>query len=184
VPNDLESIAAVPDRNEALLVESNADGDDPDPSIYLARWDDDFDVEIAGSVPWPKTPERLVNVEATAVTTVDGSDYFIYAERAEGSDTTRINMTTVSIGGSGEVEFGDGWTSASFTALKPPGARPASGLDIDAKGNLYISAAYDPGDLGPFDSAVYRAAEVAPAEAALGCARCGPRSCWPAAPRS
>lgn len=160
VPNDLESIAAVPDRNEALLVESNADGDDPDPSIYLARWDDDLDVEIAGSARWPKTPERLVNVEATAVTTVDGSDYFIYAERAEGSDTTRINMTTVSIADSGKVEFGDEWTSTSFTAPEPPDARPASGMDIDAKGNIYISAAYDPGDLGPFDSAVYRAAAV------------------------
>jgi hypothetical protein len=160
VPNDLESIAAVPNRNQALLVESNADGDDPDPSIYLARWDEDLDVEIAGSVPWPKTPEPHVNVEATAVATVDGSDYFVYAERAEGSDTTNISMTTVSIGGGGKVEFGDKWTSVSFTAPEPPDARPASGMDIDAKGNLYISAAYDPGDLGPFDSAVYRAAEV------------------------
>ena len=160
VPNDLESIAPVPDRDEALLVESNADGDDPDPSIYLARWDEDLEVEIAGSVPWPETPEPLVNVEATAVATVGGEDYFIYAEREEGSDTTNINMTTVSISDDGEIEFGDDWTSVPFTAPEPPGARPASGLDIDTEGNLYMSAAYDPGDVGPFDSAVYRAATV------------------------
>lgn len=171
VPNDLESIAAVPDRNEALLVESNADGDDPDPSIYLARWDDELNVKIAGSVPWPDTPEPHVNVEASAVATVGGRDYFVYAERAEGKDTTKINMTTVSIGDNGKVEVGDKWTSVSFTAPQPPEARPASAMDIDAKGNLYISAAYDPGDLGPFDSAVYRVAKV---EAGRGGARLRP----------
>ncbi|WP_395297554.1 hypothetical protein ACF9IK_31960 [Kitasatospora hibisci] len=162
VPNDLESIARVPGRNEALLVESNADGSDPDPTIYLARWDKDLNVEIAGSVPWPETPEPLVNVEATAVATVHGRDYFVYAERRQGSDTTNINMTSLTIGRNGEITFGTTWTSIPFTAAEPPGARPATGLDIDAKGNLYISSAYDPGNLGPFDSAVYRAATVRP----------------------
>ncbi|MDH2390202.1 hypothetical protein QCN29_15665 [Streptomyces sp. HNM0663] len=162
VPNDLESIARVPHRKEALLVESNADGDDPDPTIYLARWDEELNVEIAGSTPWPETPEPLVNVEATAVATVHGRNYFVYAERAQGSDTTNINMTRLTIRESGRITFGKKWTSVSFTADQPPGARPASGLDIDAKGNLYISSAYDPGDLGPFDSAVYRAATIRP----------------------
>ncbi|WP_240203203.1 hypothetical protein [Streptomyces actuosus] len=162
VPNDLESIARLPGRDEALLVESNADGDDPDPTIYLARWDDHLKVEIAGSVPWPETPEPLVNVEATAVATVLGKDYFVYAERAQGSDTTTINMTRLKVGKNGTISFGTQWTSVPFTAPEPPGARPASGLDIDNEGNLYISSAYDPGDLGPFDSAVYRAATVVP----------------------
>ncbi|MFI6576060.1 hypothetical protein ACIBFB_09670 [Nocardiopsis sp. NPDC050513] len=162
VPNDLESIARVPGRDEALLVESNADGTDPDPTIYLARWDEDLDVTIAGAVPWPRTPEPLVNVEATGVVTVRGRDYFVYAERAQGSDTTRVNMTRVRIEESGRIEFGRRWTSVSFTAPEPPDARPASGLDIDGEGNVYISSAYDPGDLGPFDSAVYRAAVVRP----------------------
>ncbi|WP_435059639.1 hypothetical protein [Streptomyces sp. bgisy060] len=160
VPNDLESIARLPGRDEALLVESGADGDDPDPTIYLARWDKDLDVEVVGSAPWPKTPEPLTNVEATAVATVGGRDYFVYAERAQGSDTTRIHMTRLTVGKSGALAFGRKWTSVSFTAPEPPGARPASGLDIDTKGDVYVSSAYDPGDLGPFDSAVYRAATV------------------------
>ncbi|MEV2275592.1 hypothetical protein AB0I72_08395 [Nocardiopsis sp. NPDC049922] len=162
VPNDLESIARVPHRNEALLVESNADGTDPDPTIYLARWDEDLDIEIVGAVPWPATPEPLVNVEATAVATVRGRDYFVYAERAQGSDTTNVNMTRLWIGEGGEIEFGGRWVSVSFTAPEPPDARPASGMDIDGEGNVYISSAFDPGDLGPFDSAVYRAAVVRP----------------------
>ncbi|MFP8960467.1 hypothetical protein ACLIYP_07835 [Streptomyces nanhaiensis] len=162
VPNDLESIARVPNRDEALLVESNDDGDDPAPTIYLARWDKDLDIEIAGAVPWPRTPESLVNVEATAVATVHGKDYFLYAERAQGSDTTNINMTRLTIEESGRITFGNTWASVSFTAPAPPEARPASGLDVDGEGNLYISSAYDSGDLGPFDSAVYRAATVRP----------------------
>lgn len=162
VPNDLESIARLPGRNEALLAESGADGDDPDPTIYLATWSAGLDVEIVGSVPWPRTPEPLVNVEATAVATVQGRDYFVYAERAQGSDTTKITMTRLTVGSRGKIKFGRQWTSVSFTAPEPPDARPASGMDIDAKGNLYISSAYDPGDLGPFDSAVYRAATVVP----------------------
>ncbi|MFR9780013.1 hypothetical protein ACL02O_28655 [Micromonospora sp. MS34] len=162
IPNDLESIARLPGRNEALLVEGNADGDDPDPTIYLAKWDEELNVEIAGSVPWPDTPEPLVNVEATAVATVGGRNYFVYAERAEGSDTTNVNMTLLTVSEDGEITFGKEWTSVPFTAAEPPGARPASGMDIDAHGNIYISSAYDPGDLGPFDSAVYRAATVRP----------------------
>ncbi|WP_435209988.1 hypothetical protein [Streptomyces sp. bgisy034] len=168
VPNDLESIARLPGRNAALLAESNADGDDPDPSIYLARWDRNLNVEIAGSVPWPRTPEPLINVEATAVATAGGRDYFVYAERAQGSDTTRINMTRLTVSESGEITFGRKWTSVSFTAPEPPDARPASGLDIDTNGNLYLSSAYDPGDLGPFDSAVYRAATVRRSSGPLG----------------
>lgn len=160
VPNDLESIARLPGRSGALLVESNADGTDPDPMIYLARWDEDLNVEIVSSVPWPETPEPLVNVEATAVVTVRGWDYFVYAERAEGRDTTNINMTRLVVGADGEIRFGRRWTSVPFTAPVPPGARPASGMDIDTMGNVYVSSAYDPGDLGPFDSAVYRAATV------------------------
>ncbi|MEG3629954.1 hypothetical protein [Streptomyces poriticola] len=162
VPNDLESIARLPGRNEALLVESNADGDDPDPTIYLARWDQDLQVSIAGSVPWPSTPQPLVNVEASAVATVRGHDYFVYAERAEGSDTTLVNMTRLTVGRDGRITFGTEWVSVPFTAAQPPGARPASGLDIDGEGNLFISSAYDPGDLGPFDSAVHRAARIRP----------------------
>ncbi|MFR9675015.1 hypothetical protein [Streptomyces sp. TR06-5] len=162
VPNDLESIARVPHRKEALLAESNADGDDPDPTLYLARWDDDLDVEIVNAVPWPETPEPLVNVEATAVTRVHGRTYFVYAERAQGSDTTRFHMTRIRIRRSGAITFGTRWSSVPFTAPEPPGARPASGLDIDRHGNLYVSSAYDPGDLGPFDSAVHRAATVRP----------------------
>ncbi|MFI7240645.1 hypothetical protein [Streptomyces qinglanensis] len=162
VPNDLESIARVPGRDEALLVESNADGDDPDPTIYLARWDRKLNIRIAGSAPWPSTPQPLVNVEATAVATIGGHDYFVYAERAEGSDTTLVNMTRLRISRSGRITFGTEWVSVPFTAAQPPGARPASGMDIDDEGNLYISAAYDPGDLGPFDSAVYRAARIRP----------------------
>lgn len=162
VPNDLESIARLPGRNGALLVESNADGTDPDPTIYLARWDEDLTVEIVSSAPWPETPEPLVNVEATAVVTVRGRDYFAYAERAEGRDTTNINMTRLMVGADGEIRFGRRWTSVPFTAPVPPGARPASGMDIDTMGNVYVSSAYDPGDLGPFDSAVYRAATVRP----------------------
>lgn len=160
VPNDLESIARLPGRNAALLAESNADGDDPDPTIYLARWDRDLNVEIVSAVPWPETPEPLVNVEATAVVTVRGKDYFVYAERAEGRDTTFINMTRLKVYEDGEIRFGRRWTSVPFTPPEPPDGRPASGMDIDKWGNIYVSSAYDPGDLGPFDSAVYRAATV------------------------
>ena len=169
VPNDLESIAKLPGRNAALLVESNADGDDPDPSIYVATWDDELNVEIAGAVPWPDTPEPLVNVEATAVAEVGGADRFLYAERAEGSDTTRIHMTDIEVGEDGSVTFGPEWTSVRFTIAQPPEARPASGMVIDGDGTVYVSAAFDPGDLGPFDSAVYEAATLS-SEGASGAA--------------
>jgi len=69
-------------------------------------------------------------------------------------------MTRLKVYEDGEIRFGRRWTSVPFTPPEPPDGRPASGMDIDKWGNIYVSSAYDPGDLGPFDSAVYRAATV------------------------
>jgi hypothetical protein len=160
-PNDLESIARLPGRDAALLVERNADGDHSDPSIYLATWDEQRNVEIAGVAPWPSTPESLVNVEATAVAEVAGEDRFVYAERAEGSDTTRIHMTEIGVEDDGSITFGSDWTSVGLTIPQPLEARPASGMVVDEDGTVYVSSAFDPGDLGPFDSVVYEAATLA-----------------------
>ena len=158
--NDLESIARLPGRDAALLVESNADGKDPTPSIYLATWDDDLKMQIDAQVPWPKTPEPLVNVEASAVFSANDQDWFLYAERAEDLGKTQIHMTKLKVGSDQSVTFGSQWQSVSFTPPVPQGARPATAMDISTNGNVYVAAAVDPGDVGPFDSAVYRAAKL------------------------
>ena len=167
IPNDLESVARFPGRNSALLAESNAGGDDPNPSIYLAEWDADLNLTIAAQMPWPATPEPLVNVEATAVASAGGRDWFLYAERAEGKDRTRIHMTDVKIDEDGTVAFGDTWQSVTFVAPAPKGARQASAMDVAGDGTIYVAAALDPGNLGPFDSAIYAAAQVLPGKSGV-----------------
>ncbi|MDA0989912.1 MAG: hypothetical protein O3A51_04075, partial [Verrucomicrobia bacterium] len=61
----------------------------------------------------------------------------------------------------GETIRQNGW--AGITVPWPTGAsvRHISDLEMDAAGNVYISAASDPGDDGPFFSAIYRAGRFA-----------------------
>jgi hypothetical protein len=164
--NDLESVARIPGQQALLLVESGNGGDkadllssDADAGMYYATYDlrdGEADITLVSYTKWPTTPQPLNNVESTAVVAGDGGLWFMYAERASGSDDTIINWTTLDIAADGTLTFGDEWRSAPFTRPGPADARPASALEVGPDGAVYVASAWDPDDDGgPFESAVW-----------------------------
>jgi hypothetical protein len=161
IPNDLESVAIVPGRKGALLAESGVSSDPDQAMIYYITWDAELTFRVESANKWPTD---VTNVEATAVASIGDKLWFLYAERADGLKTTQIRGTELNIGNHGTLQFGDKWTSERFTPPvpeEPADARPASALNIDTDGTIYVASAFDPGDLGPFKSAVWDAGTVA-----------------------
>ena len=158
--NDLESAARVPGTRNVLLVESGDGGSGFD-RIYLARTSRRR-VRILDVVEWSSFTQ-VENVEGTAVARTKGGYLFIWAEREDGSDTTLIRWTDLSlapfaIGASGIAG------SASFSLpeeLAELYNRPLVGIDVDTSGEIFIVTAYDPGsDDGPYRSAVLAIGDV------------------------
>ena len=154
VSNDLESAARVPGTRKVLLAESGDDGSWFD-RIYLAHASRNR-VRILDVVEWSSFT-HVENVEGTAVASTEGGYLFIWAEREDGSDTTLVRWTDLSldpfaIGASGIAG------SASFSLpedLAELYNRPLVGIDVDKSGEIFTVTAYDPGsDGGPYRSAV------------------------------
>ena len=149
--NDFESIAKIPDSPLLLLVESTEEQDEKPFSrrIFLTNpsLGNSMFVDV---IEWPVATE---NVEGTAVAKVGDRLIFIWAERAEGEESTEIHYADVSV-----EPYTISETAGSFTPPYPIGndARPVTGIDVDSAGVVYVSSAQDPGDdNGPFYSAVY-----------------------------
>lgn len=153
--NDFESIARIPGTMNVLLVESTEEQDEKPFSrrIFLARFTL-HGVEITDVVKWPVETR---NVEGTAVAKVGGQLIFLYAERAQGEDTTEIHFAKLQL---------DPLVLESAGTFSSPGpigdkARPVTAMDVDSEGVVYVASAEDPGDdNGPFRSAVYAIGQV------------------------
>jgi hypothetical protein len=152
--SDLESAARIPGTRKMLLVESGDDASGLD-RIYLADASQ-HDVRILDAVEWSSFTD-VFNVEGTAVAQSGDGYLFIWAERNEGDDTTLVRWTDLglvpfAIGASGVV------SSASFTLPTDLAAlynRPLVGIEVDASGELFTVAAFDPdSDDGPYRSAI------------------------------
>ena len=117
--SDLESAARVPGTRKVLLVES---GDDHSPNdrIYLARAGK-HKVRIVDATDW-STFYDAGNIEATAVAQTDDGLLFIWAERAQGESSTRVQWTDLKlrpfrIGQSGEIGQADFTLPEELAAL-------------------------------------------------------------------
>jgi len=154
--SDLESAARVPGTRKVLLVES---GDDHSPNdrIYLARAGK-HKVRIVDATDW-STFYDAGNIEATAVAQTDDGLLFIWAERAQGESSTRVQWTDLKlrpfrIGQSGEIGQADFTLPEELAALYN---RPLVGLDLTPDGVIYGVTAMDSDfDNGPWRSAIMR----------------------------
>jgi hypothetical protein len=147
---DLESIAAVPGTTLVLLAESGDDKGDPIPRIFLAEYRRG-QLSILDATDWPVP---VNNVEGTAVASADGHLVFLYAERAEGRQSTQLRWATftpqpLAFGPFREITF-------AVRAVKGANLRPVSAIEIDADGIIYAASAVDPGNAGPFRSIVWQ----------------------------
>lgn len=154
--NDLESIARIPGTRQFLLVESGDDCSEFQ-RIFLASISASYQLSIEQVATWPPSGSApcagVFNVESSAVFSIDGQQFFVYAERAEGSSNTELRWAKMELN---PIRFGP-FSSVRFAArLKAgPGVRPLVALDVDDEERVFAATAYDSGeDNGPFRSMV------------------------------
>lgn len=150
--NDLESITSIPETNLFLLAESGER--EPFKRLFLLAYNQQK-VKIVEQINWPIAVE---NVEAIAVSQQGDRYLFIYAERANSQESTKIRWTDISFN---PLKFGE-FQSVTFQSPFGSGEniRPISDLAVDKQGNIYISSAYDRDSAGVFRSAVYRIGQI------------------------
>jgi hypothetical protein len=158
--SDLECVAKIPnaiqtqERVQFLIAESG-DNDEGPKRIFLLELKNDT-LLVVNTVPWPID---IHNVEGCSVSAVDNELVFIFAERAQGSLTTKINWASLFLD---DLRFGP----VNSIEYRVPdeqqlGFRPVSALEIDDSGRIFIASAIDPdNDAGPFSSEVWLAGQI------------------------
>lgn len=149
-PVDFESICTVPGKTgEYLAVMSNGD-------VFHLKLVDGKTLELLGRFSWPDTGGK--NFEGVGLYEKDGVMAVVWAHRGEGApgelfcgvlDLAKHKVTTV-----GSTRISVPWPAGKEM-------RSISDLTIDDKGSIYISSAFDPGDDGPFDAALYLIGKIA-----------------------
>ncbi|TFH14934.1 MAG: hypothetical protein E4H02_08875 [Lentisphaerales bacterium] len=149
-PVDFESLCAVPGtKSEYLAVMSNGD-------VFHLKLVDGKTLELLGRFSWPDTKGK--NFEGVGLYEKDGVMAVVWAHRGEGAPGElfwgALDLAKHKVSAAG---------SARITVPWPAGnqVRSISDLTIDDQGSIYISSAFDPGDDGPFDAALYLIGKIA-----------------------
>jgi hypothetical protein len=152
-PTDLESVSRIPGTTEVLVTESGQDKKYHRIFLIQAR---KRQLQLINFIDWPAP---VTNVEGTAVAQVGKRLVFIYAERGgDGKSSTKIRWADLDLK---PFKIGS-FQEVKFTCPDPTGAvaRPVSAIDVDDKNRIYVAAATDPGDNGPFRSVIWRIGKV------------------------
>lgn len=147
LPIDLEAITSVPERNNVSFMALSSFG-----KVYhLKITNDNKNVEIIKVFDLPKVPQGS-NFEGFALQEIDSKLLAVWAHRGDGKESAIIYWGVLDLVGYQIAQIG-------FANLIVPwptsNVRHISDLKIDPAGILFISSASDPGNDGPFDSAVY-----------------------------
>ncbi|RCJ28964.1 hypothetical protein A6770_00785 [Nostoc minutum NIES-26] len=147
LPIDLEAISSVPGQTNSTFIALSSSG-----KAYYFRLDRaNKTISVLKEFNLPGIPQGS-NFEAFGLQDIDGKLVAIWAQRGEGEQPAIIywgvlDLTRYQI------------TPTGFANLKVPfpsgNVRHISDLKVDPVGIVYITAANDPGDDGPFQSAVY-----------------------------
>lgn len=161
-PNDLESIAKIPESPEYLLAESGDSKQDPSVQRIFKAKLDNGQLKIVSQTQWPIS---ITNVEATAVAKLGETYVFVFAERAENKPDTELSWIVLN---PDTMKFAKQVNQITF---KSPDTdrfnRVIVGLDIDPEGIIYSVSAFDAEsanlpnpDNGPYASGVYEIGKI------------------------
>lgn len=140
-PSDLESVDAVPGTGNRFVVVTSSGA-----AWTLTTGADTISIDRAF-----KLPGTLKQVESFAMTSVRGSTVAVWASRGSSTSPARVKAATVnpSTGSFGPM------ASGKVTVPYPTAnLRQVTDLKV-VDGRVLVSSASDPGNLGPFASAVY-----------------------------
>jgi hypothetical protein len=148
LPTDLEGLVAVPGNNSPpRFMASTSTGRVYDFTLDTAH----ETIEIIQTFDLPEIPAGS-NFEGFALAQIHGKRVVAWAHRGEGEDPAILYW--------GELNLEGGVISpAGRIEVRVPvpigNPRHISDLKIDRAGRVWIGAATDPGDEGPFESAIY-----------------------------
>ncbi|HJQ69053.1 MAG TPA: hypothetical protein VKA70_08775 [Blastocatellia bacterium] len=152
--SDLESVARIPGTNSFLLTESGEQRDDNQRfrRIFLTELRDGRLVLLS----FAELPATVNNIEGSAVWKTGSRLTYIFAERGDGLSRTEFYWASLE---TNPLRVGP-FQKTYFSPVGFTGAnrRPVSAVEVDSKGRIYISSAYDTeDDNGPFTSVIWRA---------------------------
>ena len=183
--NDLEGICAIPGReHEFLTVESGGyRGDNGETQIYghifHIRFTKNHEGELCGRIKQAiRMPAELTGVEGIACVRINDESWLLILGECGSRtrqcseviikparlhwDTLQLmspNNTAQKFYSRGFVEFiSPDLAACSFSVAM----RSCSDMYVDSNNRLWISAALDPGNAGPFRSVIYRAGRIEP----------------------
>ena len=145
LPADLEAVCPVPRTPGSFLAMTSAGR-----LLHLRLSDGGVDVLHDSVLPGlKKTP----NLEGFAVQSLGGQTVAAWAERGDGDEPGVLYFGTYDPVADAVTLAGRGKVTVPFPAT--PDTRHVSDLRIDETGAVWATAASDPGDRGPFRSALY-----------------------------
>ncbi len=151
---DLEGICPIPGKANEFLTVGNREGKEG--FVFAFRLNADRKTaEVIGTAELPGMQPDF-DLEGLDLIPAGNAVFAVWADRGGSNRPATIMAASVDLA---KLSFGAP-TSIKTTAPWPrdSDARSVSDLRISGSGEIYISSASDPGDEGPFDSAVYIAA--------------------------
>ncbi|QSJ18616.1 hypothetical protein JYQ62_07560 [Nostoc sp. UHCC 0702] len=147
LPVDLEAITSVPGKTNSTFIALSSYGK----AYYIQLERLNQTVSVLGEFNLPGIIQGS-NFEAFGLQIIDGKLVAIWAHRGEGEQPARVYWGLLDLAKSQINLIG----SANLKVPFPSGnVRHISDIKVDPVGIVYISSANDPGDDGPFQSAVY-----------------------------
>ncbi|NVM56768.1 MAG: hypothetical protein HWN51_01420 [Desulfobacterales bacterium] len=148
LPVDLEALTCVPGEEESSFMALASEG-----KVYHIKVDASRTcVSVLKIFDLPNV-SKASNFEGLALQKIDGKLLAVWAHRGNNDDPAKIHWGLLDLATYGFSQTG----SATLKVPWPVKAdvRHVSDLKVDPTGVLFISSASDPGDNGPFQSAVY-----------------------------
>jgi hypothetical protein len=147
LPADLEAITSVPSQANSFMTVTSSG------TIYHIQLEPNSkSISVLKVFNLPDIPPGS-NFEGFAVQEIDGNLVAVWAHRGQGNDPAKLYWGTLDLASYNITLLG----SIALKVPFPNGSdtRHVSDLKIDKGGVVFISSASDPGNDGPFDSAVY-----------------------------
>jgi hypothetical protein len=149
LPKDLEAITVVPEETNQFLALTSAG------KVYHIRLiDSDSTVEVLNIFDLPQIPDHS-NFEGLALQRLNGSLIAVWAHRGKNEQPGILYWTELDLA---TYTFSKPVHSLSLIMPWPVDhVRHISDLKVDSSGALFLTSTSDPGNNGPFASALYLA---------------------------
>lgn len=162
LPTDLEALAGVPgEKGGYLAAESSGKTYHLQVEGGTAKVVDTF--ELPGVESGAEIENLTLGTPPSSAAPSGGRAeklVAVWGDRGEDDSPAELNAAPLSFDSEGKSKFGDVRSGEVQAPFPSEDVRHASDAHLTGKGALLVSSASDPGDDGPFDSAVYTAGQV------------------------